>query len=145
MKIENSLKDKAIYIQIRPTTALSKNGVLKWVLKSIAFEPAASQEFHAQPKQLEYNISSENVEPKEKDVLNSSPPLKEASPHMFSTPRSIVDQAISQTPSTDPSLIASSSSMIAPTPSTEECNLHVHHRLDFEQLECDSAPDDAIN
>ena len=115
------------------------------MLKSIAFEPAASQEFQAQPKQIEYRISSENVEPKEKYVLDSSPPSKEASTQMFLTPASTVDQAISQTPCTDPSLIASPSSISAPTPSAEEHDLHVRRRLDFEQLECDSALDDNIN
>ena len=64
---------------------------------------------------------------------------------MFSTPASTVDQAISQTTITEPSLIASLSSMTAPTPSAKERDLHVHRRLHFEQLECDSAPDDNIN
>ena len=65
------------------------------MLKSIAIEPAAPQDFQAQPKQIEYGISSENVEPKEKDVLDSSPLSKEASTQMFTTPASTVDQAIS--------------------------------------------------
>ena len=144
-EIANSLKDKAICIELGPTTALSKNDVLKWVLVSIAFEPAPSQEFQAQPKQIEYNISSENIEPKEKDVIDSSPPSKEASLLMFSTLASTVDQVISQTSSTNPSLIASSSSVSAPTPIIEERDLHVCRLVDFEQLECASASDDNIN
>ena len=64
---------------------------------------------------------------------------------MFSTLASTVNQAISQTPITEPFLIASSSSVTEPTPSAEERDLYLRRRLDFEQLECDSALDDNIN
>ena len=64
---------------------------------------------------------------------------------MFSTPASTVDQVISQTPSTNLSLIASPSSVSAPTPSVEEQDFHIRWRIDFEQLEFASASDDNIN
>ena len=115
------------------------------MLKSIASEPTAQQEFQAQPKKIEYNISSKNVKPKEKDVLDSLPPSKEASTQMFSTLASTIHQDISQTPSTDPSLVASSSSVSAPRQSVEERNLHLRRRLDFELLDYASTLDDNIN
>ena len=64
---------------------------------------------------------------------------------MFFTHALTVDHATSLTPSTDPSLVASSFLATTPTLSAEGCDRHVCRRLDFELLVCSSAPNDSTN
>ncbi|CAO2825442.1 unnamed protein product [Amaranthus hypochondriacus] len=157
-EIASSFKDKAVCIEVGPTTALSKNGVLKWVLKSILVEPLPPQPNQPLSGQLQPNISSKPIETTEIVVASPPPTKSESSPlfssspvaasssspnppsesaQLFSSPPIDVDQDNSQTPTSNPNAAASSSS---PKPPAQK--LQVRRRLEFGQIECISKPDD---
>ncbi|CAO2814081.1 unnamed protein product [Amaranthus hypochondriacus] len=135
-EIASSFIAKAICIEVGPTTALSKNGVLKWVLKSILVEPLPPQANQPQSGQLQTNIPSKPINPSE-IVVDSPPPTKSESSHLFSSPPVAANQDNSLTPISNPSAVASSSS---PNPPAQE--LQVRCRLEFGHIECISKPDD---
>ncbi|CAO2832286.1 unnamed protein product [Amaranthus hypochondriacus] len=136
-KIASSFKDKAICIEVGPPTALSKNGVLKWVLKSILVEPLPTQTNQSQIEQLQTTIASKPINPSE-IVVGSPTPTKSESAQLFSSTYVAVDQDTSLTPNSNPSATASSS---LPNPPAQE--LQVRRRLEFGHMECSSKPDDS--
>ncbi|CAO2822807.1 unnamed protein product [Amaranthus hypochondriacus] len=135
-EIASSFKNKAICIEVGPTIALSKNGVLKWVLKSILVEPLPTQPNQSPIGQLQTTIASKPINQSE-IVVGSPTPTKSESAQLFSSTSVAADQHTSLTPNSNPSTAASSSS---PNPPTQE--LQVRRRLEFGHMECNSEPDD---
>ncbi|CAO2814501.1 unnamed protein product [Amaranthus hypochondriacus] len=136
-EIASSFKNKAICIEVGPTTALSKNGVLKWVLKSILVEPLPTQANQSPIGKLQTTIASKPINQSE-IVVGSPTPTKSESAQLFSSTSVAGDQHTSLTPNSNPSTAASSSS---PNPLAQE--LQVRRRLEFGHMECSSKPDDS--
>ena len=135
-----ALKSKPIYIELGPTMVLEKNGVLKWVLKSISLEPITSQEPQNKELQLSTSPTSNELSADEKAEQFIIPSAEKCeNSHVIATSSTISTLVHSQLmPTPLPSTTSQESSL-------SEAELKVRRSLDFSQFESSTDPKDSIS